>query len=181
MGERTASTYSFVWCLSAVTKNPFEYLEVRFKQFAGFVYVLQQVKDAWMLAHPNFLFVSFVSLLTTTPGISWHRCHQPMSSDQIDAIVFQTFFVIQGHFMALVSCLGQGPCFSKITYMVTACRYSEGMYSTVVYCAFFWWITWVQSQPLTSFFISEIIQYLVRNLTDCYENLWDMSSPYLLL
>ena len=39
--------------------------------------------------------------------------------------------------MALVSCLGQGPCFSKITYMVTACKYSEGMYSTVVYCAFF--------------------------------------------
>ena len=39
---------------------------------------------------------------------------------------------------ALVSCLGQGPCFSKITYMVTACKYSEGMYSTVVYCAFFW-------------------------------------------
>ena len=38
---------------------------------------------------------------------------------------------------ALVSCLGQGPCFSKITYMVTACKYSEGMYSTVVYCAFF--------------------------------------------
>ena len=38
---------------------------------------------------------------------------------------------------ALVSCLGQGPCFSKITYMVTACKYSEGMHSTVVYCAFF--------------------------------------------
>ena len=39
--------------------------------------------------------------------------------------------------LALVSCLGQGPCFSKITYMVTACKYSEGMYSTVVYCTFF--------------------------------------------
>ena len=38
---------------------------------------------------------------------------------------------------ALVSCLGQGPCFSKITYMVTAFNYSEGMYSPVVYCAFF--------------------------------------------
>ena len=56
-----------------------------------------------MLAHPNFLFVSFVSLLTTTRGISWHRCHQPMTSDQIDAIVFQTFFVIQGHFISLKS------------------------------------------------------------------------------
>ena len=33
---------------------------------------------------------------------------------------------------------GSGPCFSKITYMVNACNYSEGMYSTVVYCAFFW-------------------------------------------
>ena len=31
------------------------------------------------------------------------------------------------------------------------------------------------------FFISEIIQYLVKNLTDCYETLWEMSSPYLLL
>ena len=38
---------------------------------------------------------------------------------------------------ALVSCLGQ-PCFSKITYMVTACKYCKGLYSTVVYCAFFW-------------------------------------------
>ena len=44
---------------------------------------------------------------------------------------------IVAHIAALVSCLGQGPCFSKITYMVTACNYSEGMYSTVVYCAFF--------------------------------------------
>jgi hypothetical protein len=38
---------------------------------------------------------------------------------------------------ALVSCLGQGPCFSKIAYMVTVCKYSTGLYSIVGYCAFF--------------------------------------------
>ena len=47
------------------------------------------------------------------------------------------YTALSSHTPALVSCLGQGPCFSKITYMVTACNYSEGMYSTVVYCAFF--------------------------------------------
>ena len=84
--------------------------------------------------------------------------------------------------MALVSCLGQAPCFSKITYMVTALNILKAcivQWFIALFFDFLWWITWVQSQPLISFFISEIIQYLVRNLTDCYENLWDMSSPHL--
>ena len=39
--------------------------------------------------------------------------------------------------LALVSCLGQGPCFSKITYMVTACNYSEGMIAQWFIALFF--------------------------------------------
>jgi hypothetical protein len=47
-------------------------------------------------------------------------------------------FTTRASWQALVSCLGQGPCFSKITYMVTVCKYYKGLIddSTVGYCAF---------------------------------------------
>ena len=50
-------------------------------------------------------------------------------------------------------------CFSKITYIVTVCKYSKGLYGMgyCTFCDFLLWPTWVQFQSLTSFFISEII------------------------
>ena len=59
---------------------------------------------------------------------------------------------------ALVSCLGHEPCFSKITYMVTVCKYCKGLHSVVDYCAFLTfllWPTWAQFQLVRSFFIWE--------------------------
>ena len=40
-------------------------------------------------------------------------------------------------YWALVPCLGQGPYFLKITYVVTACTYSKGLCSAVGLLSFF--------------------------------------------
>ena len=88
-------------------------------------------------------------------------------------------------YWALVSCLGQGPYFSKITYMVTACTYSKGLCSAVGLLSFFWFPLMANLGSIPAgdmFFISEINEwnmYFIRNLTVCYKDLW-VSSPSLL-
>ena len=60
----------------------------------------------------------------------------PKQSNEFISGLLEHFHPVQGYLKALVSCLGHEPCFSKITYMVTACKYCKGLYIIVDNCAF---------------------------------------------
>ena len=77
------------------------------------------------------LFASAISTLRTRrEADDGNRISQFISG------LLEHFHPVQGYLKALVSCLGHEPCFSKITYMVTVCKYCKGLYIIVDNCAF---------------------------------------------